>query len=298
MIGTFSIAAFDPHTKEFGVAVQSKAFAVGSVVPWVAAEVGAIATQAQTNVSYGPRGLELLHEGLSAGEVVLELTNQDKDREQRQLGVVDTKGKVASFTGKECLEWAGSKMGVNYTAQGNILSSEDVVIAMTEHFKKTEGDLADKLMVALKGGQAAGGDSRGLQSAALIVMRKGAGLRDQGDRYIDVRVDDNVHPIHELNRLLELTRTYHQTRLAWNAIKAGEYETALDHAEKGFKKTPINDEACIVLGISNYLLGDTIKAETKFLQALQINPMIKGMIRQYFKENKITDEAFLKKIFS
>ena len=169
---------------------------------------------------------------------------------------------------------------------------------MSEHFEKTEGELANKLMAALKGGQAAGGDSRGLQSAALIVMRKGAGLRDQGDRYIDVRVDDNVHPIHELNRLLDLTRTYHQTRSAWNAIKAREYEKALEHAEKGFKITPINDEACIILGISNYLLGDTIKAETKLLQALQINPMIKGTIKQYFQENNIKDDAFLKKIFN
>ena len=175
LVSTFSIIAIDPLNGDLGVAVQSKYFSVGSIVPWIEAEVGAITTQAFVNVSYGPNGLKLLREGLSADEVINELTKNDKEREERQLGIVDAIGNVACFTGKNCLEWAGSKTGATYTAQGNILTSEEVVLAMADHFENTDGELADKLVAALEGGQLAGGDARGRQSAALIVMRKGAG---------------------------------------------------------------------------------------------------------------------------
>ncbi len=296
MISTFSIVAIDPRNGDLGVAVQSKYFSVGSIVTWVEAEVGAIATQAFVNVSYGPNGLKLLREGLSADEVIAELTQKDEEREERQLGVVDAKGNVACFTGKNCLEWAGSKTGKTYTAQGNILTSEDVVLAMADHFENAEGELADKLMAALEGGQEAGGDARGRQSAALIVMRKGAGRAGYGDRYIDLRVEDHAEPIQELRRLFGLAHTYNQVQASWEAILSKKYPEALEFAKKAFNLTPTNDEAHAVLGLTYYLLGDTDASVTEFRQVLQINPNMKDMINYYLRECSIEDDDFIQKI--
>jgi len=296
-IATFSIVAFDPSNEDVGVAVQSKAFAVGLAVPWVEAEVGAIATQAQTNVAYGPEGLHLLRSGLSAEEVLTQLTKRDELRKQRQVGIVDTKGNVASFTGQNCMEWAGSQMGTNFTAQGNILVSEDVVLTMGDYFERTEGDLAEKLIAALEGGQAAGGDSRGRQSAALIVARKDAGLRGYGDRFIDIRIDDHQEPIVELRRLLHLTRIYQQTRECWAAIYNKDFEKSLTHAKQAVDLSPTIDEAHLVLGFAFYFLGNENEAEREFQQVLQINPMLKGQLKQYFREYSI-DDSFSQRIFS
>ena len=205
---TFSIVAYDPEAGEWGVAVESKFLAVGPVVPWAAANVGAIATQAFANTSYGPRGLELLRSGLSAEEVVKKLTEEDEEREHRQLGVVDAQGRAAAFTGKECYEWAGHLVGDGYACQGNILASQRVVEAMAEAFEKTEGSLADRLLEALRAGQAAGGDRRGQQSAALLVVKERGGYGGFTDRLVDLRVDDHPQPIEELARLLKLQRLY------------------------------------------------------------------------------------------
>jgi uncharacterized Ntn-hydrolase superfamily protein len=200
---TFSIVAYDPEKKEWGVAVQSKFVAVGSIVPFAKANVGAIATQAWCNTSYGPHGLGLLKQGLTAEETVTLLTKHDANREHRQVGIVDSYGDVASFTGKKCFEWAGHVTGENYTCQGNILVSEDTVYAMSQGFRETKGDLVDKLLVALEKGQEAGGDSRGKQSAAILIVRE-FGVYDGGtDKYIDVRVDEHEHPIKELRRVFE-----------------------------------------------------------------------------------------------
>ncbi len=201
---TFSIVAYDPEKKEWGVAVQSKFVAVGCIVPWARANAGAIATQARANTSYGPKGLALLEQGLTAEETIHILTKQDEKREHRQIGVVDSYGNSASFTGSECYDWAGHIIGENYTCQGNILVSEDTVLAMSQAFRETEGDLADRLLSALEAGQDAGGDSRGKQGAALLIVRE-KGVYDGGtDKYIDVRVDDHKHPIQELRRVFTL----------------------------------------------------------------------------------------------
>ena len=201
---TFSIVAYDPEKKEWGVAVQSKFVAVGCIVPWAQADAGAIATQAWANTSYGPKGLALLEQGLTAEETIHILTKQDEKREHRQIGVVDSLGNSASFTGSECYDWAGHIIGENYTCQGNILVSEDTVLAMSQAYRETEGDLADRLLSALEAGQEAGGDSRGKQSAALLVVRE-EGVYDGGtDKYIDIRVDDHKHPIQELRRVFTL----------------------------------------------------------------------------------------------
>lgn len=205
---TFSIVAYDPQAKEWGIGVQSKFLAVGAVVPWAKAKAGAVATQAWANLSYGPRGLELLQQGLSAADVVEQLTKDDPDREKRQLGVVDAQGRAASFTGKECLFWAGHIVGEHYCCQGNILVSEETVKAMARAYEETKGDLADRLVAALLAGQEAGGDSRGQQGAGLLVVKDKGGYGGFIDRMIDLRVDDHPTPILELQRILELHRLY------------------------------------------------------------------------------------------
>lgn len=207
-LSTFSIVAYDSTAKEWGVAVQSKFLAVGAVVPWAQADVGAIATQAYANPSYGPEGLKLLRSGLSAEEVVRRLTQADEGREQRQLGVVDAQGRAAAFTGRECYDWAGHVVGPGYACQGNILAGERVVQAMAEAFEGAQGSLAERLIEALRAGQAAGGDARGQQSAALLVVKEKGGYAGLTDRWIDLRVDDHPEPIEELARLLKLHQLY------------------------------------------------------------------------------------------
>ena len=207
-VATFSIVGFDPRTGDLGVAVQSKFFAVGSVVPWAKAGVGAIATQSYANVSYGPDGLELLADGKSARETVSTLTSADRNKQRRQLGIVDAKGNSASFTGSGCHPWAGHIEKPDFCAQGNILTGKEVVDTMASSFeqsqKQAKGGLCDWLADALMAGQDAGGDSRGRQSAALLVVRKKGGYGGGNDRFIDLRVDDHKTPIAELRRLLQL----------------------------------------------------------------------------------------------
>ena len=205
VVATFSIAACDLHAKQWGVAVQSKFLAVGFVVPWAEPEVGAIATQAYANPSYGPNGLALLREGLSAGEVVERLIAEDEGRDERQLGVVDASGTAAAWTGPDCNDWAGHRTGPCYSAQGNILVSGETVDALAETFEATADTLlADRLLAALASAQAAGGDSRGEQSAALLVVQREGGYAALSDVLVDLRVDDHEHPIDELARLYEL----------------------------------------------------------------------------------------------
>jgi uncharacterized Ntn-hydrolase superfamily protein len=215
-IATFSIVAFDPATGELGVAVQSKFFSVGSVVPWAKAGVGAVATQSWANIQYGPDGLALLAKGKSPAEVVKALTAPDMRREFRQLGIVDAKGRAASFTGKRCMDWAGHVTGKHFAAQGNILAGEAVVKNMAATFEKArqqpKTELADWLMAALEAGQTAGGDKRGRQSAALLVVRAKGGYDGVTDRYIDLRVADHKTPIQELGRLLKLHKTFFRGR--------------------------------------------------------------------------------------
>lgn len=203
-VATFSVVGYDPETGALGIAVQSKFFAVGSVVPWAEAGVGAVATQSWANTTYGPKGLKLLKSGLSAEQALQRLIADDPGRATRQVGIVDAKGNVANYTGDACNAWAGAVSGEHYTAQGNILAGEDVVKAMGKAYEETDGELADKLMAALFAGQAAGGDTRGQQSAALLVVQKNGGYGGFNDRYIDLRVDDAEKPIEELQRLLEI----------------------------------------------------------------------------------------------
>jgi uncharacterized Ntn-hydrolase superfamily protein len=235
---TFSIAALDPANGDLGVAVASKFFAVGTVVPWVEAGVGAVATQSYANTSYGPRGLDLLRQGMTPEEAAGKLLESDPEREFRQLGMVDSKGRSHSATGKKCLPWAGGIAGENFCVQGNILVSEATVKAMAKGFQESRGELAERLLAALEAGQRAGGDSRGRQSAALLVARKSGGHGGFNHRYVDLRVDDHPRPIEELRRLLlvqlgkdPLTRLRRQE-------SQGRGEDALKTAAEALKEAP------------------------------------------------------------
>jgi uncharacterized Ntn-hydrolase superfamily protein len=204
-VATYSIVACDLEAGQWGVAVQSKFLAVGSVVPWAEPHVGAIATQSYANPRYGPDGLALLREGRSAEETVEALVAADDGRAQRQVGVVDGNGRAATFTGEDCLEWAGGRTGDGYAAQGNILVSQDTVDALALTFEGNRGQpLAPRLIECLAAAQAAGGDSRGQQSAALLVVERDGGYASLSDVVVDLRVDDHERPIVELQRLYEL----------------------------------------------------------------------------------------------
>jgi len=203
-VHTFSIVAYDPDKQEWGVGVASRVLAVGAIVPWAKAGVGAIATQSLANTSYGPNGLDLLGHGKSAEEVIDLLTTPDKRKDVRQVGIIDAKGKPATFTGAKCSAWAGGKTGKYYTCQGNILAGEAVVTDMATTFEGAPGPLAWRIMAALEAAEKAGGDKRGKQSAALLVVRDKAGYAGYNDRMIDLRVDDHAQPVQELARILDL----------------------------------------------------------------------------------------------
>lgn len=207
-VATFSIVASDPETGELGVAVQSKFIAVGAVVPWAKAGVGAVATQAWANTTFGPQGLALLAQGKSPQKAIDALLEADRKNpggpERRQVAVINAKGEAATYTGARCLDWAGGKTGDNYAVQGNILAGKAVVDAMASAFEKAEGDLGERMIAALAAGQEAGGDRRGRQSAALLIVRERGGYSGFNDRYRDIRVDDHPKPITELRRIYRL----------------------------------------------------------------------------------------------
>jgi len=214
LVATFSIVGFDPVTGDLGVAVQSKFFGVGTVVPWAKADVGAVATQSYANITYGTEGIALLEKGLTPKEAIEHLTRNDEGSPLRQAGMVDAKGRATSFTGAKCNEWAGHVVGDHFAAQGNLLAGQSVVEDMASAYREAAAipgsELADWLMAAMQAGQEAGGDKRGRQSAALLVVRKDSGYDRKNDRYIDLRVEDHQTPIIELQRLLEIHKQFYR----------------------------------------------------------------------------------------
>jgi uncharacterized Ntn-hydrolase superfamily protein len=231
-IATFSIAAADPDAHECGVAVASKFLAVGTIVPWARAGIGAVATQAWANLGYGPDGLRLLEQGLAPADVIDRLTSLDAMAAHRQVGLVDMRGGSATFTGDQCFPWAGGQTAPGVAAQGNILVGEQTVSAMVETYRETSGPLAARLLAALNAGDRAGGDRRGRQSAAMLVVKPGAGYGGFNDRYLDLRVDDHPDPVSELGRLFVLWQLYFEKALASELIPidaalAGEFRRGL-----------------------------------------------------------------------
>jgi len=275
-VATFSIVAFDPDTGDLGIAVQSRFFAVGAVVPWARAGVGAVATQSFANTAFGPDGLELLASGETAEGALAQLLEDDRGRETRQLGIVDAHGRVATFTGESCLPWAGGRTGDHFAVQGNILAGPGVVDAMADTFETTRGDLADRLLAALAAGEAAGGDARGRQSAALVVVREGGGYGGHNDRYIDLRVDDNAAPIRELRRLFHIRLAQIETDNAARALRAGDHELALSSARSAREHHPDDGATWLMLARVHDARGELAEAGEAGRQSLLRDPWLKS----------------------
>ena len=225
IVATFSIVARDPATGDLGVAVASKYFGVGSVVPWARAGVGAVATQARPNVAFGLAALDLLEDGISPEEALRKLIAADPGRDHRQLAIIDASGRTAAHTGSECKDWAGHLDEKNLSVQGNLLANENVLPAMVDAFQKERileyNELADWLLAALDAGEEAGGDKRGRQSAAILVVREG-GLFGANDRYVDLRVEDHLDPISELTRLLGLHKDFFGRQPTTTPVSTGQ----------------------------------------------------------------------------
>lgn len=271
-VSTFSIVARDSITGELGVAVASRFFAVGTVVPWARSDVGAVATQSFANTTFGPRGLDLLERGATPEEVVRVLLRRDDDPARRQIGVVSADGASATYTGERCMKWAGGRSGRNYAVQGNILAGEAVVAAMERAFLETQGTLADRLYAALCAGDANGGDARGRQSAALIIVKKNAGYGGFSDRAIDIRVDDHPDPFKELGRLLDYAQMNYSWNEAWTLFTQKKYADALPTMESAAGRAPENPEVLYDLAVIRLAAGRESEALAALGKAISLNP--------------------------
>lgn len=303
-VSTFSIVAIDPSNGDLGVAVASRYFSVGSVVPWGYAGVGAIATQANVNVSYGPRGIDLLRQGLTAPQVLKTLLEEDTfpGKDGRQVAIVDAKGNIATYTGPHAPAWAGDRQGKTWSAQGNILVGPQVVDAMGRAFDATGGELAEKLYAALKAGDDAGGDARGHQSASMLVVRRGGGRNLNNDRYVYINVDDNPKPLAELRRLLNLNLAYNYQNESDRLFEAGKPKEAREATEKAVQYTPEKGDSWLSLGFLDYLLGNKEAALKELLKAKSLDPDFRKQFDatvQFETSLKriLDDRDFLKKLF-
>ena len=303
-VSTFSIVGFDPATREWGIAVASRYFSVGSVVPWAEAEVGAIATQANVNVGYGPRALELLKQGLTAKQTIDRLLAEDKfeGKDGRQVAIVDSKGNIAAYTGPKAPDWAGDRQGKNWTAQGNILVGAKVPEAMGKAFDSTSGELAEKLFEALKAGDDAGGDSRGKQSASMLVVRKGGGRNTNNDRLVYINVDDNPFPLPELRRLLDVNLSALNQDRASKYLGAGQLKEAQQAAQKAAKYAPGRSDVHLTCGLLTYLTGDKATALSELQRARQLDPNFQKQFETFTQARPrykpiLDDKEFLHQLF-
>lgn len=303
-VSTFSIVAIDPQTGEMGVAVASRYFSVGSVVPWAMADVGAVATQANVNVGYGQQALDLLRQGLTAPEVLKKILSDDKfeGKDGRQVAIVDAKGNIAAYTGPNAPKWAGDRQGKTWSAQGNILVGPQVPESMGKAFDATQGELAEKLYAALKAGDSAGGDARGRQSASMLIVKKQGGRNINNDRYVYINVDDNPDPFTELRRLLDLNLAYNYGDQMYKAFEANDLPKARAAALKGVAYAPKNANLHLQLGFLDYATGDKAASLTEFGKARELNP---SAFNKQWKEEvdsapfkpMAADTEFLQKLF-
>ena len=271
IVATFSIVARDPATGELGVAVQSRAFRAGAIVSYAKAGVGAVATQAAANQTYGPRGLELLELGLSPNEVVEHLTGSDPGRDRRQLAVIDAQGRVRAYTGSGTSAWAGHIEGENYSVQGNILAGEAVVQAMAAAFESSRGALALRLMDALDAGEAAGGDARGKQAGGVLVVKP---IGDSGrttDRWVDVRVDDHAEPFKELRRLVNMSVSRIHASEARSLAAQGRFSEAIEKQREAIAIVPDEDQMIYGLARLYARAGDSADAVATLRDAIERN---------------------------
>jgi uncharacterized Ntn-hydrolase superfamily protein len=302
-VSTFSIVAYDAAAGDWGVAVASRYFSVGSVVPWAEAGVGAIATQANVNVGYGPKGLKLLGQGLSAKEVLKRLLDEDtfEGKDGRQVAIVDSKGGIATFTGPNAPNWAGDRQGKNWSAQGNILVGAQVPEAMGRAFEATPGELAEKLWAALKAGDEAGGDSRGKQSASMLVVRKGGGRNINNDRYIYINVDDAPNPFPELRRLLDINLGLLYQEKVGRLTGVNDFKGAREAAQKVARYQPQNMQAQMTVGLLDYAAGDKSAAlealrKARSMDAENFRRRFDQITQRPAYKQILTDKEFLKNL--
>ncbi len=273
-VSTFSIVARDAATGQMGIAVASRYFSVGSVVPWAEANVGAVATQADVNVGYGPKALELLRQGLSAQQVADRLLAEDtfRGKDGRQFAIVDAKGNVVTYTAPHAPNWAGGQKGANWAAQGNILVGPQVPEAMGKAFEATQGELAEKLYAALKAGDAAGGDKRGRQSASMLIVCKECGRNTNNDRYLYINVDDNPEPFKELRRVLDLGLAYNYGDRSFKLLESKKIPEAREAAEQAVHYSPDNSDSHMGLAFLDYLAGEKKASLEEFQKAKDLDP--------------------------
>ena len=275
-VATFSIVGCDTADGVWGVAVASKFLAVGSVVPWARSGAGAVATQSFANTSFGPDGLALMEHGATAEEVLEILLRQDAGRASRQVGVVDANGDAATFTGEECMAWAGGKIGPGFAAQGNILTGPEVVDAMAQSFSASEGFLGDRLLTALEAGDVAGGDSRGRQSAAVYLVAEGQGYGGFNDVMCDLRVDDHENPLVELRRVYNVWRPTQLIYEGYNLVEEGRYEEAIARGEEAARLDPDSGDPFYHLACYYSRSGDLEQAMHYLEWAVRLNEELKG----------------------
>ena len=286
LASTFSIVARDPKAKELGIAVQSHYFSVGSAVPWAAYGVGAVATQSFVEPAYGPRSLRLLARGLPPSKVLRQLTARDPKREVRQVGVIDASGRAAAWTGAGCIEYAGHVIGRDYSAQGNLLASARVWPAMGRAFTSTRGRLAERLLAALEAGQRAGGDARGMQSAALLIVGPGERGKPWTERKTDLRVEDHAQPIRELRRLVNLQRAYELGDAAERESLDGRAREAERRYVEAVRMAPGNDELLFWRAAMRMRLGNEAGALADARAAWRMNPRWRKLL------GRLTEDQF------
>jgi uncharacterized Ntn-hydrolase superfamily protein len=282
-VHTYSIVAVDREAGEIGVAVQSHWFNVGTAAPWAEAGVGAVATQSFVNLSFGPRGLELLRKGRSPQQVVEELLGSDPAREMRQLAVIDRQGRAAVRTGTRCIPEAGHSLGENFSVQANLMATPEVWPAMARSFEQSSGRLAERLLEALKAAQACGGDLRGKQSAAIVVVRDQSSGRIWKDRLIDLRVEDHVDPLEELSRLLRVFRAYEHMNLGDEALEAEDGEGALREYGEARRLYPDSQEIRFWSAVSMVNAGKLEQALPVFAELFGAHPNWATLLERIYR---------------
>jgi uncharacterized Ntn-hydrolase superfamily protein len=302
VVATFSIVARDPSTGALGCAVESRYFAVGAVVPWAEPDVGVIATQANVNVGYGPGGMALLRQGLTAERVLERLLAEDTfpGKDGRQVAIIDARGNVAVYTGPAAQDFAGHKKGEHYSVQGNILAGPAVIEAMAAAFEKASGSLAERLLASLEAGQEAGGDRRGQQSAALLVVQKGVGRNINNDVAVRLHVDDHEKPIGELRRLLHIQLALSALQTSRRLRSEQKHREALAEAERAVELWPDASDTRMNLGLLAYAAGDK-EALSELQEAMKRNPLFRGQLESMLKrpefEALAKDGDFMRTLF-
>lgn len=279
-VHTFSIVARDPATGELGVAVQSHWFSVGSIVTWAESEVGAVATQSIVEPAYGPLGLTLMRSGKTASEALKALTSVDAQADFRQVGMVDARGNVAAHTGEKAIRAAGHQIGSNYSVQANLMGSDAVWPAMAKAYEASTGDLADRLMAALEAGQRAGGDIRGQQSAALLIVRGKSTGKPWADKLFDLRVEDSKDPIGELKRLVRLQRAYNFMNRGDELSGESKWDEAMEQYRRGAALAPEIEELPYWVAVTLFTAGREEEALPIFRDVFKRNPAYVELTRR------------------